>query len=598
MIVKNEEAVLERCLKSVKHFADEIVIVDTGSSDRTVDIAKQFTKNIFSFEWCNDFSAARNESIKHATGKWVLVLDADEFFMMDNPKQVRAAIARLDTRSPASVVFPIYNLSSNSTSGEFMKSSAERMFTRVPGLKYHNPIHEQLTYDGGALKYFSLDIPILHTGYIKETVEAQNKSARNMSIFENMDQEKLKDDPYFHFTYANELVDDNPEEALRHYRICYKHSLPVHSWFHHLLNKLARLCMQFDQYSEAWSYIEQGLKLVPDKVDYHCLAGMALHHYGQFEQAEQRFLQCVSIADNAGPNDVCWLVQSDYGKQTPYKYLLNIYRQQWDTQKSVHYLMKILQHDAKDYKALQELISIFKQYESWESVLPIISRLYADTDANALMLIQLARLYGYPAMFAHYENKLLSRNVPLPLECRLYASLLKQDYAESLKLAEQAKDRTFYKAVQILLSADVPSMTQEEEFAVVRLLKSIDRNDLIQQQLDRSPFIETYQTLADYLYARYERADASDLYHGLLDLNSLHAKGFYSLFETYRYHGHTEAASQFLKEAAVRSRSITWAGLFIALFPSHDEAQEVVRLLLELDSEAIKLPFFLQLSLA
>ena len=76
MITKNEEFFLEQCLNSVKDLVDEIIIVDTGSNDKTKDIARKFTDNIFDFEWCDDFSAARNESLKHATGDWILVLDA------------------------------------------------------------------------------------------------------------------------------------------------------------------------------------------------------------------------------------------------------------------------------------------------------------------------------------------------------------------------------------------------------------------------------------------------------------------------------------------------------------------------------------------
>ena len=78
MITKNEDLFLEQCLNSVKNLVDEIIIVDTGSTDRTKEISRKFTDNVFDFEWCDDFSAARNESLKHATGDWILVLDADE----------------------------------------------------------------------------------------------------------------------------------------------------------------------------------------------------------------------------------------------------------------------------------------------------------------------------------------------------------------------------------------------------------------------------------------------------------------------------------------------------------------------------------------
>src|SRR3989344_3837469 len=78
MIARNEELYLEQCLNSVKDLADEIIIVDTGSTDKTKEIAKKFGAKVFDFKWVDDFSAARNESLKHAAKDWILVLDADE----------------------------------------------------------------------------------------------------------------------------------------------------------------------------------------------------------------------------------------------------------------------------------------------------------------------------------------------------------------------------------------------------------------------------------------------------------------------------------------------------------------------------------------
>ena len=78
MITKNEEKYLEQCLNSIKDIVNEIIIIDTGSIDKTKDIVKKFNAKIFDFKWSDDFSEARNESLKHATKDWILVLDAVE----------------------------------------------------------------------------------------------------------------------------------------------------------------------------------------------------------------------------------------------------------------------------------------------------------------------------------------------------------------------------------------------------------------------------------------------------------------------------------------------------------------------------------------
>ncbi|MEK6946557.1 MAG: tetratricopeptide repeat protein [Nanoarchaeota archaeon] len=92
MITKNEEKYLEQCLNSVKEIVDEIIIVDTGSSDKTKEIAKKFKAKIFDFKWGDDFSEARNESLKHATKDWILVLDADEIIDKDDLNKIKEIV--------------------------------------------------------------------------------------------------------------------------------------------------------------------------------------------------------------------------------------------------------------------------------------------------------------------------------------------------------------------------------------------------------------------------------------------------------------------------------------------------------------------------
>ena len=96
MITKNEQDNLAECLNSVKDIADEIIVVDTGSKDKTKEIAKKFSAKIFDFKWSDDFSAARNESLKHATKDWILILDADETLGEEGKKAIKELVKGKD----------------------------------------------------------------------------------------------------------------------------------------------------------------------------------------------------------------------------------------------------------------------------------------------------------------------------------------------------------------------------------------------------------------------------------------------------------------------------------------------------------------------
>ncbi len=104
MIVRNEENNLPRCLESVRGLFDEVVIVDTGSQDRTIEIARSFGAKVFEFVWVDDFAAARNEALAHATGDFVFWLDADDVVEPAERDKLQALLAGLSTDDPAGYV--------------------------------------------------------------------------------------------------------------------------------------------------------------------------------------------------------------------------------------------------------------------------------------------------------------------------------------------------------------------------------------------------------------------------------------------------------------------------------------------------------------
>lgn len=211
MIVKNEERCLSRCLESAKPLVDEIVIVDTGSTDASADIARSFGARVLRFEWRDDFSAARNFGIDHSTSDWILSLDADEYFDRD----YRKPLARFLLRDP---VIGRINIQSRFVRDEqeyTAQADISRLFPHY--VRYKGIIHEQLD---SSLPRVDSGLSLLHDGYLLD------KSNRNMRLLT----QSLSIDPdnaYLWFQLAKEYRGLNQfEEAERYYEKACR-SLPL-----------------------------------------------------------------------------------------------------------------------------------------------------------------------------------------------------------------------------------------------------------------------------------------------------------------------------------------------------------------------------------
>ncbi len=156
MIVKNEEKYLAKCLKSVRDVVDEMIIVDTGSTDKTADIGRVFGAKIFNFPWKGDFAAARNHSLAQATGDWILILDADEGISSRDFAELEALIQK-PSASPAAYLIMTRNYIDNSgiigwtqnvgqypeeAGGGWIASAKVRLFKRRGDIVFSNPVHE------------------------------------------------------------------------------------------------------------------------------------------------------------------------------------------------------------------------------------------------------------------------------------------------------------------------------------------------------------------------------------------------------------------------------------------------------------------------
>ena len=203
MIVKNEERFLGQCLASVKGLADELIVIDTGSTDRTVEIAREHGAQVGHFEWCDDFAAARNASIAPATGDWILFLDADEEL---SPAEKQNLPALLNNNNVALIRLPLIN----SHQGQISKSILPRLFRNIPAIQFQGCVHEGVyTALLKVSKKWQMEISvgdllILHHGYTAEVITEWNKVQRNYELLVKALEER-PNEAYFYMQLGLEL---------------------------------------------------------------------------------------------------------------------------------------------------------------------------------------------------------------------------------------------------------------------------------------------------------------------------------------------------------------------------------------------------------
>lgn len=217
VIVKNEEEFIGQCLASIKAVADQIVVVDTGSTDRTTVIAREYGAEIYEFTWRDDFSAARNAALAHATGEWVLSLDADEELPPGSQESLRLLLA---DDAVMGWRLPLFDVGRE----EDGKIYVPRLFRNAPGLFWIGRVHEQVFYSFEVLrKEWGLDnrigdAALRHYGFTNELMDERGTLQRNLNLLELAINE-TPDDTWLLMNYGLEQIcSKRLDEGLRQYQ--------------------------------------------------------------------------------------------------------------------------------------------------------------------------------------------------------------------------------------------------------------------------------------------------------------------------------------------------------------------------------------------
>lgn len=317
IMAKNEEQNIERCLSSIKDFCDEIIFVDTGSTDNTVKIAEKYTDKIYFFPWNGNFSDARNETLKYATSEWVFIVDADEEASDNLKNNIRDFLKSLD-KDIVGVYIPTVNYLDFEKKNSEIASTAR--FFRNGKVKYENIVHNQPIYKGKTVK---VDYELYHYGYIWTRLRRKQKTERTLTLIEK-------------------YLKDHPEDE--YYLIQYMKTLSIAQ------KNIEKMKIGFKVAQKVLRDVKKkDYKPIPMTVEFMFLWGIELMNKGYWDDAEKWF----KIGSK-------WNLDSYYG-------LMNVYfnKRDWENLKlsSLDFLKYLDVFENRRSEITWSVQSIFKKNE-------------------------------------------------------------------------------------------------------------------------------------------------------------------------------------------------------------------------------------------
>lgn len=406
MIVKNEEKVLRRCLESVKELIDEIIIVDTGSIDRTEKIAKEYTEQIYYYEWDNNFANARNFAQKHASGEWILVLDADEYVDGDNLHEVIAEL-QASPQSIDALAARIYNFS-GVYGEEITNHTSLRLYRNNDSISFARAIHEQLVKDGGELQIFSSDLVIYHSGYLKKTVREKEKNTRNVPLIKT--ELGATKNGFDYFNLGNEyLSQDNLESALHSYKMAYQLKRDIsYSWVSFSVIQIVNCLIRLERYPEALMVIGDAEEIWSSAPDFPGFRGDIYIRLNRLDDAKNCLM---NIVENKGRYQN-YIASIDFLEFHPYKLLGYIFEQEGNLQLATEYYSKALSFNKNSYDVFRRLLNILSKNASLSQVCSFIEQGNWISDQPKLIrLINILLAISEIELSSHYVGKIQDERI-------------------------------------------------------------------------------------------------------------------------------------------------------------------------------------------
>jgi tetratricopeptide (TPR) repeat protein len=292
MIVRDNARTLGACLESIRPWVDEMVVVDTGSRDETPRIAARLGARVFHFPWRDSFAAARNESLRHARGRWLFWMDSDDTISEDNGRQLRQLVRRAADPAVLGYVMQVH-CPGPGESGQTNLTVVDhvKLFRNLPALRFEGRIHEQIIPAirrvGGEIAWSH--VFVVHSGYDHSAEGQAKKKDRDLHLLHLELQEQPRH-PFTLFNLGMTYADLRQfKEAADYLKRCLSVSSAGESHVRKAYALLVHACAQLGNRDEAWQTCEQGLRLFPKDAELQFRKAVLLHESGRLPDAVEAY---------------------------------------------------------------------------------------------------------------------------------------------------------------------------------------------------------------------------------------------------------------------------------------------------------------------
>lgn len=401
MIAKNEEKVIGRAIDSCKDFVDEIILVDTGSEDLTVEIAEQKGAKIYFFAWENDFAVAKNYALSKATGDWIVFLDADEYFANDTGKNLKVVLASIKPSINA-VACKMYNIDSDF--GNILDvMTHSRIFRNSKYVKYVNPIHETLQDSRGEEKIRAVfiaetDLVLFHTGYSRK--EQAIKAKRNLAMLLHEVEAENTNPVYYHYIADCYGGLEEWEKVIEYTRRFWEYNiqLTVYNTRPHqnLIDAMLRLNYPV---KEIMHEIDKAIEKYPRHPQFYFCKGLVLFNLRRYDEALAYLNKSLALNEsyedlevNALSVNICKI----------YNVLAIIYEYKAEYEQAISLYIKSLQ-DKWENKHCCDCLLLLLREASFAEVTEILDSIYnMENEIETEFLLECLVNHAMPKVLEYY----------------------------------------------------------------------------------------------------------------------------------------------------------------------------------------------------